>query len=424
MSEASAASAGWVCPFCALACDHLEVQVGPDDEPLALRGGDCPRASAGLRHFDSRSALLAPTVDGQGTTLDGAIAAAAQRLAASRQPLFAGLGTDVAGARALYPLACACGAICDAAGGDALMHTLRALQDRGQYTTTLAEVRTRADLIVFIGSVPTDVAPLLGPRCGIGGPEIASRHIVALHPRDVDAGVLAAWSSAGVTVESITPAADLFGTLNGLNTALARPASSAVPPMLRGLAERLRAARYAVVIGAPSHLPAHGALIVEAVNRLIGRLNGHTRAAALWIDGGNGAATANQVFTWLSGLPLRSRAGPRGLEHEPLRFDSARLLDDAAVDLLLWVSSFDAGALPPPCTLPLVVLGHPAQAAACARRGAVFIPVATPGIGVDGHVFRTDGTVLMPLRAVRADASLGVAEVAQRLLQALRAIVA
>jgi formylmethanofuran dehydrogenase subunit B len=128
------------------------------------------------------------------------------------------------------------------------------------------------------------------------------------------------------------------------------------------------------------------------------------------------------VFTWLSGLPLRSRAGPRGLEHEPLRFGSARLLDDAAVDLLLWVSCFDAAALPPPSTLPLVVLGHPAQAAACARRDAVFIPVATPGIGADGHVFRTDGTVLMPLRAVRPDALPNVAEVAQRLLHAVRSV--
>ena len=79
---------------------------------------------------------MPPTVDGQATTLDAALAAAAQLLAASRQPLFAGLGTDVAGARALYPLACATGAICDAAGGAALMHGLRALQDRGQFTTT------------------------------------------------------------------------------------------------------------------------------------------------------------------------------------------------------------------------------------------------------------------------------------------------
>jgi formylmethanofuran dehydrogenase subunit B len=423
MNQASAPAAGWVCPFCALACDHLAVRFGKDDEPLALRGGDCPRAQRGLQTFASRSAAVAPTIDGRNATLDDAVASAAQRLAASRQPLFAGLGTDVAGARVLYPLACACGAICDVAGGDALMQTLRALQDRGQFTTTLAEVRTRADLIVFIGSVPTDVAPLLAQRCGIGETCVAARHVVVLHPRAGDADVLAAWAGNGVTVESIAPDGDLFSTLAALNVALARPPdtpSRMGSPALGAVAERLRAARYAVIIGAPSHLPAHGGLIVEAVHRLIGRLNVSTRAAALWLDGGNGAATTNQVFTWLSGLPLRSRAGPRGQEHEPLLFGATRLLDGAAVDLLLWVSSFDAAALPPPNTLPLVALGHPAHAAACARRDAVFIPVATPGIGADGHVFRTDGTVLMPLRAVRPDALPSVADVAQRLLRALQ----
>jgi len=424
MNEASAPVAGWVCPFCALACDHLQVQVGNDDEPLALQGGDCARARRGLQSFASRSVPVSATIDGRGATLDDAVGAAARQLAASRQPLFAGLGTDVAGARALYPLACACGAICDAAGGDALMHGLRALQDRGQFTTTLAEVRTRADLIVFIGGVPTDVAPLLLERCGVGAAEVTARHLVVLHPRAGDAAVLEGVARAGVTIESLAPAGDLATTLAGLNVALARPTSDAAPPPLRALAERLRGARYAVFIGAPSHLPAHGALIVEAVHRAIGRLNLATRAAALWIDSGNGAATTNQVFTWLSGLPLRSRAGPRGLEHEPLAYGCGRLLDTAAVDLLVWVSAFDAAALPPPGRLPLLVLGHPAHAAACARREAVFIPVATPGIGVDGHVFRTDGTVLMPLYAVRPDALPSVAEVAQWLLRAVRGIAA
>jgi formylmethanofuran dehydrogenase subunit B len=419
MNEALAPAPGWVCPFCALACDHLQVHVGRDDEPLALRGGDCPRARRGLQTFASRSVDVSPTVDGRNATLDDAVAAAARHLAASRQPLFAGLGTDVAGARALYPLACASGAICDGAGGDAAMHTLRALQDRGQYTTTLAEVRTRADLIVFVGSVPTDIAPLLLERCGIGDGQVAARHLVALHTRDGDAAALAL-ARPGVSVESIAPSGDLFTALAALNAALARPTADAVPPVLRALAERLRRARYAVFIGAPSHLPAHGALLVEVVHRLIGRLNEHTRAAALWVEGGNGASTANQAFTWLSGLPLRSRAGPLGLEHEPLTFGATRALDGAAVDLLLWASAFEAAALPPPCALPLVVLGHPAQASACARRDAVFIPVATPGIGVDGHVFRTDGTVLMPLSAVRPDASPSLAEVAQWLLRALR----
>ena len=36
-----------------------------------------------------------------------------------------------------------------------------------------------------------------------------------------------------------------------------------------------------------------------------------------------------------------------------------------------------------------------ARVAAPAR--GVFIPVATPGIGVAGHLFRTDGVVALPL---------------------------
>jgi len=40
---------------------------------------------------------------------------------------------------------------------------------------------------------------------------------------------------------------------------------------------------------------------------------------------------------------------------------------------------------------------------------------------VPGHVFRTDGTVMMPLHAVRADGLPTVAAVAQRLLHALKA---
>jgi len=60
-----------------------------------------------------------------------------------------------------------------------------------------------------------------------------------------------------------------------------------------------------------------------------------------------------------------------------------------------------------------VVLGHPDLAARCRRSDAptVFIPVATPGIGEPGHLFRTDGTVLMPLDAVLDSGLPSVAQV-------------
>ena len=116
-----------------------------------------------------------------------------------------------------------------------------------------------------------------------------------------------------------------------------------------------------------------------------------------------------------SGLPLRSRAGPRGLEHEPVCFATRRLLADDAVDALLWVASIDASATPPPTRLPLVVLGHPALASSCTRAGSVYIPVSTPGIGSAGHLFRTDGVVLLPLFPVYADTLPTTADVIDRI---------
>ena len=415
----------WTCPFCPLLCDSFSVRA--EAGAWVLNGSDCGKARAGLSHFGpgdaSGAAAMSATpsrVDGVDCDIDTAIAAAARLLAASRQPLFGGLGTDVAGARALYPLACRLGAICDPAGGAALLHGLRALQDRGGFTTTLAEVRTRADLIVCIGSLPDARYPEFLRRCGFGlegaarvallQPSVAPASDAALVP-DADA------VPAGVEVLHFD--GDLFDAAAMLAACVAGRAVGTAGATLAPLAARLHAASYSVLVYESAQLPAQGSLIVEAVNRVVATLNKRTRAAALPLGGCDGASTVNAVFTWLSGLPLRSRAAPGGLEHEPLRFDAARLLADGAIDALLWIASFGTEPEPLATSLPRIVLGHPRYAAAVRGGPSVFIPVSTPGIGAIGHVFRTDGSVLMPLTPLRLDALPNVAEVLRRLLQAL-----
>jgi formylmethanofuran dehydrogenase subunit B len=389
--------APWTCPFCPLLCDSFGVELGTPGTPLALSGSECPRARSALAAFGGTVATERPRVDGRDCDLDTALAAAASLLAASRQPLFGGLGTDVAGARALYALACETGAICDPARGPALMHGLRALQDRGGFSTTLAEVRTRADLIVCITGEPTPRYPEFFRRCGVGEPEGARTEILPLHGDLFDSvALLAALVAGRLAVDD-----------------------ERVPADLAALSERLHAARYAVLVYESSRLPAHGALIVEAIQRIVATLNRSTRAASLALGGDDGAATVNQVFAWLSGLPLRSRSGPAGLEHEPLCFDAERLLADGAVDMLLWVSSFGPEPAPPPADLPRIVLGHPRMR--LLQEAEVFIPVSTPGIGSGGHLFRTDGSVLLPLHPLYDDGLPGVSEVVQRLTEAVRA---
>jgi formylmethanofuran dehydrogenase subunit B len=188
---------------------------------------------------------------------------------------------------------------------------------------------------------------------------------------------------------------------------------------LAALADAMRSAHYCVIVWEPARLPPHGALVGETLLRLLMNLNRKTRAGAFTLGGNDGAQTANGAMSWLSGLPLRSRVGPQGVDHDPLQYASARLLDERAVDLLLWVASFTPELAPPATALPRIVLGHPALAATCAQPGTVFIPVATPGINADGHLLRSDNVVSLPLHAVRDDGLPTVAEVARALVARL-----
>ena len=437
------AAAPWTCPFCPLLCDAFTVQAEPGNSQLGLAGSACTRARSALARFAVAPSLASAQVNGQSVSTDQAIAAAAALLARSHQPLFGGLGTDVAGARALYRLACETGAMCDAAQGRALMHGLRSLQDRGAFTTTLAEVRTRADLIVCLTGSPTARHPEFYRRCGLGevlgdvdqdaAPTAArvpsalplARHVVVFDsaPVGADGGVPA--GLPGITTETLPVNGlhgDVFTTVSVLAALVAGRVVRKAPPHLVALAARLLAARYAVIVWEAAALPAHGALVVEAINNLVGTLNRSTRAASFPLGGGDGAATVNQVFSWLGGVPLRSRLGPAGMEHEPQRFDAERLLADGAVDALLWVASFGTEPAAPLATLPRIVLGHPHLAPLAAQGESVFIPVSTPGIGSPGHLFRTDGVVLMPLRAAYPDSLPTVSDVVGRLTVAVQAL--
>ncbi|WP_354683838.1 formylmethanofuran dehydrogenase [Cupriavidus necator] len=424
--------APWTCPFCSLLCDDVSV-VARDHAGdhtgahLALRDGHCPRATQALGWFAAKAEPAPALIDGDPVTQAAALDAAARLLGSSRQPLFGGLATDVAGMRALYTLANRTGAILDHAHGDIMLHSMRALQDRGGFTTTLAEIRNRAGLVLCIGTQPSAKHPEFFRRCGMAeaGP-VPERELVFLGtPADP-----AAHGLPGTRLDTVALHDDLFQTLALLN-ALCLPRALAddgiAPPALRELAARLKAARYAALVWNPSALAAHAhgghaALLIERIHQLIKALNRGTRAGGLSLGGDDGANTANQVVTWLSGLPLRTGVHRGGLSHDPHRYGTQRLLRDGNADALLWVASFTPELAPPSTALPAITLGHPALAAALAGRPGVFIPVSTPGIGARGHLFRTDGGVTLPLTPVLDDGGLPtVAQVAAQLLERLPA---
>ncbi len=212
---ASSITRNWTCPFCPLLCDDL-VAESYDDATLAVPNTECPRLAQALACYNSSDAQCRNSVDGHATDLDTALASAARILSSARRPLFGALTTDVAGARALYTLAANCGAILDHWHGDAMSAATLALQDRGSFFTTLSEVRSHADLLVFFNCQPSKRYPRFFTRALEGTEQKRELVFVGCPPDPAASGI------ANARVEAILPDADPFDIARALVRALRR----------------------------------------------------------------------------------------------------------------------------------------------------------------------------------------------------------
>jgi len=403
------------CPFCGLLCDDLTTRT--ENQRVTVQAIACPKAT---RAFDACVPPGEPLIDGKPAALDDALAAATRLLKRSRQPLFGGLATDVNGMRAALALAERCGAILDHRHGEALNHGVQVLQSRGQTTTTLAEVRNRADLVVLVGANINDDFPrfaeiCLAPAETLHPAGTAGRQVWHLGPRAERP------RQAGLRLEQIAcPQAELLDTLNALRASLrgrAQGLTGQRAKAITALAAAVKQAAYTVFVWAPGQLDACAAeLLIGSIGELCGELNRSQRAAGLALGGNDGAQTALAATAWTTGYPLRlSYAGPT-IDFDPLRYQTRRLLAEQAVDALLWINCFSP-APPPDNDLPCVVIGT--AGSELRRPGSVFLPAGTPGVDHAGQLMRTDAVVALPLKQLRdsdaASAAGLLRELARRL---------
>lgn len=373
------------CPFCGLLCDDLT------GTATGVAGG-CARAET----LFQVPATARPRVAGRPVDWPEARAAALALLAAARRPLLGGLACDVAGQRAALDLAERLNGVLDPMQGAALRRNLLAFQDGGWFTTTLSEVRNRADVFLFMGSgaeaFPRLLERLLAPASQFGpltrrvihlGPEAGNSLVADLHlpcPEEALGEVCAA----------------LCARLAGRPPA--RPVAGLAMEDLDALLDALSGARYGVLAWNAGALDFPQAdLTVAAILDLVRALNRKSRWAGLPLGGNDGSASATQAMTWRTGYPLGVAFTAGGPHFDPFRHEQSRLLASGEADALVWISCFDPQAGPPPAPCPTLVLGR--ADLELAREPAVFLPVAVPGVQRSGMLHRMDGVVALPLAA-------------------------
>ena len=408
------------CPFCSLLCDDLVVE--HKQGHLTVREHGCSRARS---CFERPAANPAPAIRGMEVSLDKAIGEAARLLGGARRPLISGLGSDVAGSRAAMPLAERTKAVLDHCLGEAAVRNILVLQERGWITTTLTEVKNRADFILFVGTDAVSRYPRFFERYVWNKSSLflekgTERNIAYLGRRlNTRPGI----SPAGVRPLNIHCETEELAGYLSLLLALMKGLElqpESIPrrkqAQLRTLGQQLREANYGVVVWAPGDLDvAHGELIVEAAGEVIRELNHSGRCAGLPLAGDHGTASFMNTCAWQSGYPLRVSYERGFPEHNTYKYATERLLRRQQVDVLFWIAGFGLEPPVPETDLPTIVLGvSPPE-----QEADVFIPVGTPGLDHAGTLFRTDSVVALPLKALRSTGLPSVATVLERIIGAL-----
>jgi formylmethanofuran dehydrogenase subunit B len=399
------------CPFCGLVCDDLVI--GRQGGRLTVLSNGCPISRPA---FERSGGAMEPRIAGRPATSPDAIAEAARLLRAARVPLISGLGTDVAGTRAAASLADRIGATLDHMNSAAAMRNLMVLQDGGWVTTTLSEVRNRADLLIIAGSDIAGRFPRFFERC------IANQQTLFDEKRSCEIIILGKGLPEGVTLPGPAPtvipcdptrlheAAGMLRLLGNGFTAGAASAAGVPLETWKSLADRMKSARYGVLAWAAADFGfPHAELTVQALAELIKDLNKECRWSGLPLGGSEGDITADMVLLWQTGFATRTSYGQGHPEHDPYHLSGERMLARGEVDALLWISSFNPERIPPDAKVPRIVLGHPAMT--LAQEPEVFIPVGTPGVDHAGHMFRSDRVVALSLGRLRESTLPSTAEV-------------
>jgi formylmethanofuran dehydrogenase subunit B len=319
------------------------------------------------------------------------------------------------------------GAIIDSQFSPAAFRNILVLQDTGYMTTTLTEVRNRADVIVMVGSdiessFPRFFERVVWPAESMFAVDINQRQIIYLgKPPSADASTSPDGRKAQVLACDDADLPEVLSVLRALingKIVQAESVGGINVSDLQQLTDTLKAAKYSVFAWSGMQLDYnHAEASIQVLCEAIKELNKDTRSSGLPLGGKQGDTTVNAVASWQSGYPMRSSFQRGYPEYDPFIFDSRRMLAENETDLLIWVNAFNVEGTPPSSSAKTFVIGRSGMQ--FETEPEVFIPVGVPGIDHAGRTFRCDSVVSVPLKKLRDSGLPSVFDVLSAVEQAL-----
>ena len=388
------------CTVCACVCDDLTVTVRDGQIVGAERA--CKLTE---KWFQGAWKATAPTVQirGRGVTFEDGVEAAAEILRSAKAPLIYGLSkSSTEGQRAAVALADRLGAIIDTTASEGHAPSILAMQQVGESTCSLGEIRNRADLVIYWGADPLATHPRHMERYSMDATGLMIPHGAS------DRSLIVIDSKRNETADrhdaeflQIREGSDfdvlwaLRGLLKGIDYS-SDPDVGLPLPVLKELALRMKSCRCGVIFfGYGVARAPLGHRNVEALLRLVIDLNQFTRFHARRLRVIGDVSGADSVLCWQTGYPFSvnlTRGFPR---YNPGEYSAADVLENKEADALVLVGSsrvdsFSAAARQHIQTIPVILLDG--VHADLPPDPTVQFTTATYGIHRPGTAYRMDET--------------------------------
>ena len=409
------------CTVCGCVCDDLRITV--DDGRITRADGSCHLSTEWFLGQGGRQPAAAE-IEGRPVALDLAIQHSAEILSQARYPLIYGLSrSSTAGQRAAVRLADKLGANVDTTASLCHAPSIMAIQEVGESTCTLGEIRNRADLVIFWRVDPVRSHPRhwerysvqpAGMFCPLGS---QSRTVVVVDERRTESGELANLFIPVETGRDFEALWTLRCLVRGIRPEPSRSRGMSIES-LQDLALRMTSCRYGVLFfGVGLARMELGHRNVEALLRLTTDLNAHTRFHARRMRVPGDVTGADNVLCWQTGFPFSvnlSRGYPR---YNPGEYSAHDILARGEADACLLVGSesipeMSARAVSHLGRIPTVALDHPTVTSSI--RPTVRFTTAVYGIHLPGTAYRMDD-VPIPLRPVLESTYPSDADVLRRI---------
>ena len=392
------------CTVCGCVCDDLTLQFDAGKVVAAERA--CGLARSWFERFN-QAVSPGNRVGHKGVPYEDALEAATRILKESRAPLIYGLSrSSTPGQRAAVALAEALGGTVDTTASICHGPSIVAIQQAGESTSTLGEVRQRSDLVLFWGGDPAVTHPRHFERYSV---EPASD----LLPRGrADRKVVVIDSLRTETAQKADQFIQVdnekdFEMIWALRQLVRDPAAELDPDcgvplaVLRRLATEMRQCRYgAVFFGLGLAQAPLGHETVDGLLRLVAELNAHTRFVARRLRIPGDVSGADSVLCWQTGFPFGVNFATGYPRYNPGEFTAEDLLCRGEVDACLLVgaesiSGWTSQSRRALTSIPTILLDIPQ--APTAVTPSVRITTAVYGIHAPGTIYRMD-EVPLPLR--------------------------